>query len=142
IDGRSATDLGRVTATDVAFRERGRVAVSTLSRMKEVELEQQAHDSLETSQVSLGNERYYATSVALSPAFQTADLVVLKSYKEAAAYLRKLNRLLLGLGLATILAGGGLIFLISNTVTRPLGSLVEGVQALEQGNFTYPLEAS
>ena len=48
---------------------------------------------------------------------------------------------MLALGLVAILAGSVLIFLMSATMTRPLFSLVEGVQALERGDFTYPLEA-
>jgi signal transduction histidine kinase len=43
--------------------------------------------------------------------------------------------------LTAILAGSLLVFLISDTFTRPLASLVRGVRALEKGNFNYPLEA-
>ena len=142
IDRRSAIDLGRIIASDVVFRQGDEVAVSTLSPDKDFALERQIHDRIKTADVYLGSERYYASSLDLTPGLQPAvDFIVLKSYKEGAAYLRKLNRLLLGLGLATVLAGVALIFFISNTVTRPLASLVEGVQALERGNFTHPLEA-
>src|SRR5260370_34971748 len=41
-----------------------------------------------------------------------------------------------------IIAGALLIFLISDTVTRPLASLVKGVHALARGDMEYPLEAS
>jgi signal transduction histidine kinase len=43
--------------------------------------------------------------------------------------------------LTAILAGSLLVFLISDTFTRPLANLVGGVHALERGNFEYPLEA-
>jgi signal transduction histidine kinase len=36
--------------------------------------------------------------------------------------------------------GSGLVFLISHTFTRPLASLVEGVRALEHGDFYHPLD--
>jgi signal transduction histidine kinase/ActR/RegA family two-component response regulator len=49
--------------------------------------------------------------------------------------------LLLGLGLIVVLAGVMLVYVISDTFTKPLGSLVEGVRALEEGNFGYPLRA-
>jgi signal transduction histidine kinase len=39
-----------------------------------------------------------------------------------------------------VLAGSLLVFLISHTFTRPLDTLVAGVRALGQGNFSYPLE--
>ena len=143
IDERAAADLGRIASSDVVFRHGGKVAVSTLPPLKEMELAQQIHDHFTTTQVYLGKERYYASSVELTPGLQpAADLIVLKSYNEAAAYLQRLNHLLLAVGLVAILAGGALIFLISDTVTRPLASLVEGVHALERGDFTYPLEAS
>src|SRR5258708_27060377 len=68
-------------------------------------------------------------------------LTVLKSYGEGAIVLTRLNHLLLGLGLLAVLAGGALVFVISDAFTRPLTWLVGGVLALERGNFTYPLEA-
>jgi signal transduction histidine kinase len=142
IDERAAADLGRNTSSDVVFRHGGEVAVSTLSPLKEMELAQQIHDRFTTTQVYLGDERYYASSVELTPGLQpAAELIVLMSYSEAAAYLQRLNHLLLGVGLVAILAGGALIFLISDTFTRPLASLMEGVHALERGDFTYRLEA-
>jgi len=143
IDERSARDLARITASNIIFRYGDQVAVSTLPPLKDMELAQQIHPHLRTPELYLDNERYYATSLELTPGLHpAAELIVLKSYNQAAAYLRRLNRLLLGLGLVTILAGGALVFVISNTVTSPLASLVEGVQALEHGNFAYPLEAS
>jgi nitrogen fixation/metabolism regulation signal transduction histidine kinase len=39
-----------------------------------------------------------------------------------------------------VLAGGFLAFLISNTFTTPLGRLMQGVHALEQGDFNYQLD--
>jgi len=53
-----------------------------------------------------------------------------------------LNHVLIGLGLLSVLAGSGLVFLISHTFTRPLASLVSGVRALELGDFNYALESS
>ena len=47
-------------------------------------------------------------------------LWVLKSFDQATAFLRSLNELLLALGLAAVLAGSLLVFLISHTFTRPL----------------------
>ena len=44
------------------------------------------------------------------------------------------------LGLAAIIIGSGLVFLISHTFTRPLSSLVAGVRALEVGDFHHPLD--
>jgi signal transduction histidine kinase len=143
IDARAAADLGRIASSDVVFRQGGKVAVSTLPPLKEMQFAQRMHDQFTTAEVYLGNERYHASSLVLTPDLQpAADLIVLKSYNEAEAFLQRLNRLLLGLGLVATMAGGALIFLISDTVTRPLASLVEGVRALERGDITYPLESS
>lgn len=143
IDERAAADLGRVAASEVVFRQGGKVAVSTLPPLKEMQFVQRMQNQFTTAEVYLGNEHFHASSLELTPDLQpAADLIVLKSYNEAEAYLQRLNHLLLGLGLLAILAGGALIFLISDTVTRPLASLVEGVHALERGDLTYPLEAS
>src|SRR5205814_3732393 len=59
---------------------------------------------------------------------------------KATVFLSRLNRILLTLGLVSILAGGALVFVISHTFTRPLSNLFAGVHALEQGDFTFPLE--
>ena len=67
-------------------------------------------------------------------------LSVLKSFDKATEFLSRLNRILLGLGLLSVLAGGSLVFLISHTFTRPLSNLVAGVRALELGDYQYPLE--
>jgi signal transduction histidine kinase len=63
----------------------------------------------------------------------------LESFDQATEFLLSLNRLLLALGAVTLLVGAGLIVLISNAVTRPLGKLVNGVHALQQGDYSYPL---
>jgi len=95
------------------------------------------------TELVLGSERFHASAVELAPGLQpVADIIILKSHREADAYLERLNRLLLGLGLMAIIAGAVLIFLISDTVTRPLESLVKGVHALARGDMEYPLEAS
>jgi hypothetical protein len=48
----------------------------------------------------------------------------------------------LGLGLAAILVGVAVAFVISDRFTRPLGSLVAGVHALERNDYGYTLETS
>jgi len=67
-------------------------------------------------------------------------LTVLKSYDQATAFLQKINRLLLALGLLAVLVGSALVFFISQAFTRPLSSLLAGVAALERGDFTYALD--
>jgi signal transduction histidine kinase/CheY-like chemotaxis protein len=143
ISEHAAADLARITSSDIIFREAGKVAVSTLPMLKEAEFSRTFPDEFVPTELVLGNERYHASAVELAPGLQpVADIIVLKSHREADAYLQRLNRLLLGLGLMALIAGAVLIYFISDTVTRPLESLVKGVHALARGDMEYPLEAS
>jgi signal transduction histidine kinase len=91
--------------------------------------------------VELGSERFLAATLDLSSQGNpNVRLMVLKSYDEATAFLHKINRLLLALGLLAVLVGSALVFLISHTFTRPLSSLLAGVAALERGDFGYVLD--
>jgi signal transduction histidine kinase/ActR/RegA family two-component response regulator len=142
MDTRTASDLGRISSSQIIFRYGKDVVVSTLSALQEQEVVGQLQDQSTQEQVYIGNERFLTSLVELTPGtFPTANVIILKSYKEAAAYLARLNRLLLGLGLVAVLAGGMLIYVISDTFTRPLAVLLKGVHALKEGNFTYPIEA-
>src|SRR5260370_1006217 len=102
----------------------------------------QIQDQPTQEQVYIGNERFVPSGVDLTAGtLPTANVISLKSYREAAASLARLNHLLLGLGLVAVLAGGTLVYVISDTFTRRLAALLEGVQALKEGNFAYPIEA-
>ena len=146
IDDRVARDLSRVAAGEVAFRYREAIIRSTLKPSQEGELVRatrpiSAQGTAEVDQVRLGEERFLATSVDLSsPGAPALRLWVLKSFDQATAFLSSLNTFLLALGLTAVVAGTLLVFLISHTFTRPLGNLVAGVRALEQGDFAYPLD--
>ena len=146
INERLAQDISRVAASQVAFRYGEPVVRSTLSPAQENELLHQPlpqdTSSSEPNTIQLGREQFLATAVALSPeTTPPVRLVVLKSFDQATAFLDALNRRLLALGLAAVLGGSLLIFLISHTFTRPLGNLVDGVRALEHGDYAFPLRA-
>ena len=64
----------------------------------------------------------------------------MKSLDKATIFLSRLNRILLSLGLISVVGGGILVFLISHTFTKPLSNLVAGVHALEDGDYNYPLD--
>jgi signal transduction histidine kinase len=146
ISDQVAADIGRVASSEVAFRYGSSTVVTTLKPGQRDDLArklswQALGAGASPVDVELGGERFLATSTNLAPGSSPAvGLIVLKSYDQATAFLRSLNRWLLGLGLVAILAGSILVFLISDTFTRPLANLVGGVQALERGDFDYPLE--
>src|SRR5260370_42601449 len=110
--------------------------MSTLSRAEEQKLVPQLRHRPVGEEIQIGSERFFASSLALASGTQPAlSLTVLKSYDEAMASLKRLNRLLLGLGLAAALGGGALGFVIWDRSTRPLAYLGEGVRALHTEYF-------
>jgi signal transduction histidine kinase len=145
IDTRLAREISKVSASQVAFSYGNEVVATTLTpaQAQDPEVRALAAGSLpsENRNVEVGKEDFVATSLDLSGQQQTpVRLTVLGSYDQAAKFLDNLNRLLLLLGLTAVLLGSALVYLISYTFTRPLASLVEGVRALEHGDFYHPLD--
>lgn len=142
IDSRVARELGRISSSHLIFRYGGDIVTSTLSVDQVEKLVPQLGNRPIGEEIQIGNERFFASSLALASGTQPAlSLTVLKSYDEATTSLKRLNHLLLGLGLAAVLGGGLLVFVISDRSTRPLTYLAEGVRALGQGDFAYPLKS-
>jgi signal transduction histidine kinase len=144
IDDRLAREVSKVSASQVAFSYSGEIVATTLTP---TQAESPAVSGFTGSSqngprdVEVGRELFLATSLDLSSQQDApVRLIVLGSYDQAARFLGNLNRLLLLLGLTAVLIGSGLVFLISHTFTRPLANLVEGVRALEHGDFHHPLD--
>jgi signal transduction histidine kinase len=145
IDDRLAREVSKVSASQVAFSYGDEIVATTLSpdQAQSAGVRALAAGSSQSAprDVEVGKENFVATSLDLSGQRQTpVRLTVLGSYDQAAEFLNNLNRLLLLLGLTAVLIGSGLVFLISYTFTRPLATLVEGVRALEHGDFYHPLD--
>ena len=145
IDNRLAREVSKVSASQVAFSYGDEIVATTLTpdQAQSPGVRALAAGSSQSApmDVEVGKENFVATSLDLSGQQQTPlRLTVLGSYDQAAKFLDNLNRLLLLLGLTAVLIGSGLVFLISYTFTRPLASLVEGVRALEHGDFYHPLD--
>ena len=141
IDADAAEEFRAASSTQAIFRYSQNVVVSTLSPLQELEFEQQTGTQPATRRIRIGDEPFLARTVDLTTDNPLVSLTVLKSYKGTAAFLDRLDRLLLGLGFLAVLAGGALVYLISDAFTRPLVRLTQGVRALEAGDFKYPLEA-
>ena len=145
IDDRLAGEVSKVAGSQVAF-SCGNEIVGTTLNQEQVRggalqdlIGGSGHD--DPRDIEIGNERFLATSLILSGSRPTpVRLSVLGSYDQATRFVNRLNRYLLLLGLAAILVGSALVFFISHTFTRPLGSLVAGVRALEGGDFHHPLD--
>ena len=148
VDERAAKDFSDIASSEVVFNSGDIPVASTLNTVQQRELTRQIREGVknhpgEAQDIQIGAERYLATTVSLSPdSGPLVSLTVLKSLDKATLFLSELNHVLIGLGLLSVLAGGGLVFLISHTFTRPLATLVSGVRALEKGDFNYGLESS
>jgi HAMP domain-containing protein len=145
IQDRAAHEFGNIVTGDVAYFDGGVLVASTLGTQQKHDLEVLCRDfpsgTVTAKEVQLGRERFLVSTVALSDnGDASVTLSIFKSLDRATSFLRDLNRVLLGLGVLSVLGGSVLAFLISGTFTRPLENLVGGVRALEQGDFRYPLE--
>jgi signal transduction histidine kinase len=145
IDDRLAREVSKVSASQVAFSYGDEIVATTLTPLQAqspgVRALASGSSRSAPQDVQVGKENFVATSLDLSGQQKTpVRLTVLGSYDQAAKFLDNLNRLLLLLGLTAVLVGSGLVFLLSHTFTRPLASLVEGVRALEHGDFHHPLD--
>jgi signal transduction histidine kinase len=145
INDRLAAKVSKVAGSQVAFSFGNEIVGTTLTPTQVQG--GSIHDLIGGSvhddprDIKIGSERFLATSLFLSGSRTTpVRLSVLGSYDQATKFVDQLNRYLLLLGLAAILVGSGLVFFLSHTFTRPLGSLVAGVRALESGDFHHPLD--
>ncbi len=144
INDRLAAEVSKVAGSQVAFSYGNEVVATTLSSSQMqrggVNLVDGSSQG-DSRDIEIGNEHFLSTSLMLSGSGSTpVRLSVLGSYDQATKFIYELNRYLLLLGLAAILVGSGFVFFLSHTFTKPLGSLVAGVRALEGGDFHHPLD--
>jgi signal transduction histidine kinase len=148
IDERAAEDFSHVASSEVVFSYGDSPVATTLNPEGQGALTRQMHMgsrklSSDPQEIQLGKERYLVVSLRLSAADgPPVFLSVLKSFDKATQFLAELNDALIALGLLSILAGSALVFFISHTFTRPLASLVGGVRAFSQGDFSFPMEST
>lgn len=134
-------DLKHLLSGEVAFSSEGQILVSTMYRFQEKELSAQLRDKSSATRVHIGSQGYFANTVSLTPdSHNRFALTVLKSDSTMTAFLAQLDHVFFGLGIIAIIGGGCLVFLISDAFTIPLGKLVNGVRALECGDFDYKLQ--
>ena len=138
-----AHELARVASGQVAVVSAGVEVVSTVASSEVEKLQQSLaarSNSDEPLDVKLGSERFVVASLALNRGEPPVTIYVMKSYDQAAQFLNHLRQLLLGVGLGAVFVGSLLVYLLARSFTRPLDRLVEGVRALEKGDYAFPLE--
>jgi signal transduction histidine kinase len=140
IDSKVAREVGRIALCQIAFRYGNDPVVSSFSPLDERTVSEGISPRAASGKFEIGDKRYLFSSVDLTPTrHPSLTLTVFKPYDEAFAYINQLNQHLILLGVAAVVIGGVIVFLISSTFTRPLEQLVGVVHALEEGNFGYPL---
>ena len=138
-----AHELARVASGQVAVLCGGVEVVSTVAPSEVEKLRQSLaarSGSDEPLDVKIGSERFVVASLALNRGEPPVTIYVMKSYDQAAQFLSHLRQLLLGVGLGAVFVGTLLVYLLARSFTRPLDRLVEGVRALEKGDYAFPLE--
>jgi signal transduction histidine kinase len=149
VDENIAREVSEAAAAEVTFTVGNKLVASTLPPNLQQQLLGQVGELLrspsENRSLRLGNEDYLAASVPLGTpgldddAGSLPQLVVLKSFAQATQLEGRVNRWVLTLALVALLAGMGMLFSISRTLTQPIEALVEGSRALALGNFDYKL---
>lgn len=146
IDERAAKDLSQVAGSQVTFLLGDTVVVGTLDSSKRPDFARESREPPGSRypvfhDFRLGQERYMAATVALSPSTTPGVyLKVFKSYDVATARFDSLYRTLAALGILALFGQTLLAFIIFRRYTRPIDTLVAGVRALGRGDFSYPME--
>jgi len=144
-DERLAREVSRIAGSEVSIAYGEVPIVSTLRPAREsamATVRRAARLTASPAEITLDGERFIASTLDLDSSTPPAvRLTVLKSYDQAAAFLDRLTRLVLGLGIAAVVFGSVVLYFICLNFTRPLENLAAGVKALQAGDFSFPLES-
>jgi signal transduction histidine kinase len=93
-------------------------------------------------QIDLAGQHYFARAGRFKSLNGDPSLgyVLLRSYEPSLRALQKTQQALLGVSLCAILLGGAIVWLLINTVTRPLRKLRDSVEAVGRGDFSRRVE--
>lgn len=134
---RTVRQISTPTEVEAAFVSRGRAVASTLSPSLQQALLSQSLPGISRQPVILrfGSTHFLAASEDLSAsATSPLQLLVLKSIEPAEQSINRIDRMILGVGLAALLSGTVLMIALSRLVTHPLEELSESVRAFGEGN--------
>jgi signal transduction histidine kinase len=144
IDSTVAQQLALASGGEIALATGGKIIASTLSASEVRELQGKIRQELEVGNGSretiLGDEPYQVDTVLIhegAPA--SVKCYVLMSLQPANAFLSRLNRRILILGVSAMALAGLLLSLVSRRITHPLDNLVSGVRALAKGDYAYAI---
>lgn len=142
LDQHVAQQVSEAASAEVAFAAGGHLLAGTLNARLQRDIEaafSQIGTGSDGRAVRLDGRRYLATAVPLTSSSGGPELVVLKSFEQGAAVIRRVNRWVAMLGLLALCAGAAVLLSISRSITRPLGALVKGARAVGAGDYTASL---
>jgi signal transduction histidine kinase len=142
VNRRMAQEVSQVAAAEVIFYANGVRAATTFDEHDPALTAIHPMGSYDPNgqDIWMGSGHFVGAAALLSgPADPAVQLVVLKSFDQASAYLTRLNRVLLTLGALLLALSALLAIYLAGSITRPLDRLVAGARALGAGNFDYQL---
>jgi len=144
IDSAVAAQLAQASGSQIALATGDKIIASTLPPQEENEFQSKLRSSWDASAGSrdlrLGSDSYQAAAALLQEGpGGNVKCYVLMSLQPANAFLARLNRTILVLGLSSIVLAALLLTFVSRTITHPLDNLVSGVRALAQGDYSYSI---
>jgi signal transduction histidine kinase len=144
IDATVAEQLAMVSGSQIALTTGDKIIASTLSAADQAELtnsiKQADGAEASTREMVLGQDQYQVASVVIHKGPPVSvKCYVLMSLQPANAYLRRLNRTILLLGISAVVLAAVLLGFVAQTITHPLDNLVSGVRALAVGDYTYSI---
>jgi signal transduction histidine kinase len=144
IDATVAEQLAMVSGSQIALTTGDKIIASTLSAADQAELtnsiKQGDGAEASTREMALGSDRYQVASVVIHKGPPVSvKCFVLMSLQPSNAFLLRLNRTILLLGISAVALAAVLLGFVAQTITHPLDNLVSGVRALAVGDYTYSI---
>lgn len=144
IDATVAEQLAMVSGSQIALTTGDKIIASTLSAADQAELtnsiKQGDGAEASTREMALGSDRYQVASVVIHKGPPVSvKCFVLMSLQPSNAFLLRLNRTILLLGISAAALAAVLLGFVAQTITHPLDNLVSGVRALAVGDYTYSI---
>jgi len=147
IDSTVAEQLSIASGSQIALATGDEIIATTLSPADVKGLRdliiQGAYTGSASREILLGETPYQAASVSFQAGrFPAVKCYVLMPLQPTNAFIARLNRRIVLLGVSSILVAGLLLIFVSRTITQPLDDLVAGVRALAQGDYSYSVNAA
>jgi signal transduction histidine kinase len=144
VDSTVAQQLSIVSGSQIALTADDKVIASTIAPNEVAQLGALIHSGDPPRDLSrewkIGNSPYQVASVAIHdgpPA--SVKCYVMMSLDPANAFVQRLNRTILIVGVSAVVLAALLLGFVSKTIARPLDNLVAGVRALAKGDYTYSI---